>query len=129
MAILARLSSSTGLSLRRSVAGLSRRNVERIVDLLCADLSADVDLTTMAATVSLSPFHFARAFKASTGVPPHRYLMQLRVEKARKLLEGTDLPIGEVASEVGYDDPSYLARLFRREVGTTPAQYRRKRRS
>ncbi|MGL1409763.1 helix-turn-helix domain-containing protein, partial [Vibrio parahaemolyticus] len=47
--------------------------------------------------------------------------------RARELLESTDLPIIEIAAQVGYDDPSYLARLFRREVGVTPAAYRRER--
>ncbi len=70
----------------------------------------------------------SRAFKTSTGVPPHRYLVQLRIKKARKLLETIDPPISEIAAQVGYDDPSYLARLFRREVGKTPAAYRRERR-
>ncbi len=125
MAILARLASVLELSSIGSGAGLSRQIIGRIVDLLSADLRADVDLTTMAAMAALSPFHFSRAFKASTGVPPHRYRVQLRVAKARELLETTDLPIGEIAAQVGYDDPSYLARLFRREVGATPAAYRR----
>ncbi|MFX8016085.1 helix-turn-helix transcriptional regulator, partial [Acinetobacter baumannii] len=58
----------------------------------------------------------------------HRFLVKLRIDKARELLESTDLPIIEIAAQVGYDDPSYLARLFRREVGVTPAAYRRERR-
>jgi AraC family transcriptional regulator len=124
MAVLARLASVAGPP-RHAVPALSRRIVERIVELLSADLSAEIDLTTMAATAALSPFHFSRAFQAATGVPPYRYLVQLRVERARALLEATDLPISEIAAQVGYDDPSYLARLFRREVGAAPAVYRR----
>jgi transcriptional regulator GlxA family with amidase domain len=55
--------------------------------------------------------------------------MNLRLQRARELLEITDLPMSEIAAHVGYDDPSYLARLFRRHFGTTPVSYRRERRS
>ena len=128
MSILARLAAGVEPSPKPPAAGLSRHIVRQIVDLLSADLSVPVPLNTMAGTAALSPFHFSRAFKAATGVPPHRYVVQLRIEKARERLEKTNLPIIEIAAQVGYDDPSYFARLFRREVGVTPAAYRRERR-
>lgn len=62
------------------------------------------------------------------GVDPTAQFLGLAERWARELLETNGLPIGEIATQVGYDDPSYLARLFRREVGTTPARYRRERR-
>ena len=90
-------------------------------------LGAQTTLAELAADLGLSPFHFARAFKRSTGVPPHRYLVQLRLERAGELLTGTKLPVTDIAARVGYDDPGYLSRLFRHEFGMTPAQYRRER--
>ena len=117
---------------RANASSLTRQlapwQLKRAQEFLVGDLAEDPALADLATSVGLSPYHFARAFKASTGTPPHQYLVNLRVMKARELLEATDLPIREVAAQVGYDDPSYLARLFRREVGTTPAAYRRERR-
>lgn len=112
----------------QSLSGLAPWQVTRTADLMASDLAADLPLQLVASQIGLSAYHFSRAFKASTGVPPHRYLVQLRIEKTRELLETTDLPISEIASQVGYDDPSYLARLFRREVGVTPLAYRQARR-
>jgi AraC family transcriptional regulator len=109
-------------------ASLTHWQLRRSTDLLASAVGEGVRLDDLARQANLSPFHFARAFKASTGVPPHRYLVQLRIEKARELLEASDLLIGEIAARVGYDDPGYFARLFRREVGATPAQYRQERR-
>jgi AraC family transcriptional regulator len=107
--------------------GLAPWQISRIDAFLSDAPEQSITLDALAGQVGLSPFHFARAFKASKGVPPHRYLVQLRIDRARDLLESTDLPIIEISAKVGYDDPSYLARLFRREVGITPAAYRRER--
>ena len=108
--------------------GLAPWQIRRIDSFLSDAPEQSITLDALAEQVGLSPFHFARAFKASKGLPPYRYLIQLRIGRARELLESTDLPIIEIAAQVGYDDPSYLARLFRREVGVTPAAYRRERR-
>jgi AraC family transcriptional regulator len=97
------------------------------LDRFASDLAAEPSLAELAADVGLSTFHFARAFKASTGLPPHQQLLALRLEKARELLEMSDLTVTEISAEVGYSDPGYLARLFRKHVGATPAAYRRER--
>jgi AraC family transcriptional regulator len=109
--------------------GLAPWRVRRAADILRTSLTDSPTLTELAGEVGMSPYHFLRAFKASVGVPPHRYQMNLRLQRARELLEITDLPMSEIAAHVGYDDPSYLARLFRRHFGTTPVSYRRERRS
>ena len=77
--------------------------------------------------MDLSPFHFARAFRATVGLPPHRYQMLRRLERAKVLLRETDRPVTDVTLEVGFSDPSYLARLLKRETGLTPMAYRRDR--
>jgi AraC-like DNA-binding protein len=109
--------------------GLAPWQLRRTLDRLTSNLAAEPTLGTLAAEVGLSPFHFARAFKVTTGLPPHRKLVELRLTKARELLEATDLSITEISAAVGYDDPGYLARLFRKHIGMTPAAYRRERQS
>jgi len=105
--------------------GLAPWQARRCIEYLHDHASDDVGLEQLAALVGLSPFHFARAFKQTTGVPPHRYQLNVRIEKAKALLEMTDAPVTEIAFEVGYESSQALARLFRREVGASPSDYRR----
>jgi AraC family transcriptional regulator len=90
-----------------------------------ARLSEDISLDELAAEARLSPFHFARMFKQSVGVPPRVHLTRLRLEKACELLETTDLPVTEIANEVGYATNQVLARLFVKHRRMTPSDYRR----
>ena len=79
----------------------------------------------MAAVARLSPYHFARQFKAATGLPPHQYVIARRVERAKELLQaGTDLSLAEVAAHAGFSDQSQFCRHFKRLVGVTPGQFR-----
>jgi AraC family transcriptional regulator len=89
-------------------------------------LSETVGLPELAASVGLSASHFCRAFKTAMGVSPHQYLINLRIARARLLLVETQLSVIDVGAAVGYDDPSYFARLFRRATGLSPAGYRRR---
>ena len=107
--------------------GLAPWQARRATDYLRAHLGDDVSLNELAGLVGLSPAHFCRAFKQSTGLPPHRWQLARRVERAQSLLTDTDLPMIEVAARVGYDDPNQLARVFRRHLGTSPGRYRRAR--
>lgn len=106
--------------------GLAPWQVRRCVEYLNDHASRNVGLEQLAALVSLSPFHFARAFKQTTGIPPHRYQLNLRLARAKALLETTDAPVTEIAFDVGYESSQALARLFRREVGLSPSDYRLK---
>jgi transcriptional regulator GlxA family with amidase domain len=74
----------------------------------------------------LSERSFKRRFAKATGMTPIEYVQTLRLEEAKQILETTDLAVEAVANEVGYEDPSYFGRLFRRTVGLTPAQYRKR---
>lgn len=103
---------------------LSPAQLARVTDLMEAELDLPLSLEDMAATCGLSPSHFARRFKATTGAPPHQKLIQLRVERAKRLLQGT-MPIAEVALACGFSHQEHLTGVFRRLTGTTPAQYRR----
>jgi AraC-like DNA-binding protein len=104
--------------------GLAGWRVRRVTDHLSANLSRDVRLKDMAVLVELSTHHFSRAFRAATGMPPHRYLMKLRLERARELLHGRELTLTEIALETGFSDQSHLSRAFRAEFGIRPATFR-----
>lgn len=84
-----------------------------------------VGLVDLAALCGYSPFHFSRAFKASTGLSPSQFLTMCRVEHAKELLSDTDESVADVAATAGFGDPSYFARVFAREAGWSPAAWRR----
>lgn len=84
-------------------------------------------VTEMAAACSLSRSHFTRRFRRATGVSPWRYIVVRRIMQAKDLLSNTDLSVKEVSVRVGVDDPNYFSRLFQRETGTTPTEFRSRR--
>jgi transcriptional regulator GlxA family with amidase domain len=86
-------------------------------------------VAAMARLSGLAERSFKRRFARATGVPPLEYVHTLRLEEAKHLLEATDRAVEEIAEQVGYEDASFFGRLFRRKVGLTPAQYRRRFRS
>lgn len=79
-------------------------------------------LNDLAQIAGLSPHHFARTFKAATGLPPHAYQLQLALEHAKKLL-ADGLPISQAALDCGFADQSHFSRTFRQFTGATPGQY------
>lgn len=104
--------------------GLEPRAVTLAKELLTAQLVAPPSLEQLAAAVNLSPFHFARVFRRATGLPPHAWLQQRRLEQARALLKGGCAPVS-VAAQLGYADQSHLARQFKQAYGVAPGEYRR----
>jgi transcriptional regulator of acetoin/glycerol metabolism/AraC-like DNA-binding protein len=104
--------------------GLSPGVMRRVQEHVEANLGQAIDLATLAGVAGLSIHHFARGFKQSTGVAPHHYLIQKRVERAGNMLAHTDLALSEIAYAVGFSDQSHLARHFRRALGITPGQFR-----
>jgi AraC-like DNA-binding protein len=117
---------STGGERTVARGGLAPWQVRRVVRRMADGLGETVGLPELAASVGLSPSHFCRAFKAAVGVSPHRYLIGLRIARARQLLAESRMAVIDVGAAVGYDDPSYFARLFRRATGLSPAAYRRR---
>jgi AraC family transcriptional regulator len=99
--------------------------VKRLVEHMEAHLDEDVPLSGLATLVGLSPFHLCRTFKASLGLPPHRWLQARRVERAKALLSDSTLTIIDIAAAVGYENPGHFAKVFRRETGVTPREFRR----
>ncbi|MFF8643993.1 helix-turn-helix domain-containing protein [Streptomyces sp. NPDC015345] len=87
-------------------------------------LAEPVTLAEIAGEVHLSVYHFVRVFKAATGATPYRYLTRLRVEEAKRLLRGTDLPIARIAARCGFAGPGALSAAFLRQTGARPSAYR-----
>ncbi|MEG9269301.1 AraC family transcriptional regulator [Qipengyuania sp. Mu-71] len=123
--ILAELCRLGGAPFAPAKGGLAPWAQRRCVELMHARLAEDLSLDELAAEAQLSPFHFARMFKQSLGAPPRVYLTRLRVEKACELLEQTDLPITQIAFEVGYSSNQVLARVFLKHMRMNPSDYRR----
>lgn len=96
----------------------------KVQDYLDANYRRNVTLSELSVVARVSPFHLARLFRATCGIPPHRYLEQRRVRHAQTLVRrGT--PLSEVAAQVGFSDQSQLTRHFKRHLGVTPGAYRR----
>jgi len=104
--------------------GLSAGAMRRVREYVEVHLDENIDLAMLAAVAGLSVHHFARQFKQSTGIPPHHYLTQKRVERAQEMLAQTDLSLSEIAYAAGFSDQSHLARHFRHMLGTTPREFR-----
>lgn len=105
--------------------GLSPQFLRLACDYIDDVLATEVSLNDLAALTGLRPATFAKGFKHSTGLPPHQYLIQRRVERAKELLSSAALSVAEVAQAVGFFDQSHLIRHFKRWVGVTPKDYRR----
>jgi transcriptional regulator GlxA family with amidase domain len=111
------------IAIPRNRGGLSPKTLHRVQDHIAANLGQKITNQALAQVAKLSPSHFARAFKDSQGVAPHRYILECRVKRTQELL-ATDLPLSEIAVEVGFSDQSHLTRWFREFVGVTPGNYR-----
>jgi transcriptional regulator GlxA family with amidase domain len=88
-------------------------------------LDEAVPLAELARACKLSPGHFARAFRQATGQPPHRWLMEQRIEKAKQLLVDTTLSLAQIAQRCGFADQSHFTRVFVQLVQSSPGQWRR----
>jgi AraC family transcriptional regulator len=104
--------------------GLSRAQCGLLVQYVDENLDRNISLADLAGVVQLSVYHFLRKFRAEFGCPPHAYVMQRRIEQAKRQLARRDIPLKVVAADCGFSDQSHMTRLFRRLLGTTPAEYR-----
>ena len=105
------------------VGGLGKQQLRRAIEFMHSQLASNISLHQIAAVADLSPFHFARQFRRSTGLPPHAYVNRCRVERAKQLLMRPNANIAEIAVEVGFCDQSHLTRHFKRHFGLTPAAF------
>ena len=102
--------------------GLSKPMLKQITHYIHAHLEQNLGLTELATLAQMSCHHFARLFKRSTGVSPHQYVIQCRIERAKQLILQEDLTIAEIAHQLGFANQSHLSRHFKRLVGVSPKQ-------
>ncbi len=104
-------------------AGVENQRINRAISYINERLGQELSLHEIAASVDLSPFHFSRMFKQCVGMPPHQFVIQQRLERAKTMLMRRDKPISEVGEELGFADQSHFTSQFRRRCGMTPLQF------
>ena len=109
---------------RGNVGVLPMSRLRQVTEYIQQNLDKDLPLAELSALVSMSPFHFARLFKGSTGLPPHRFVIRQRIARARACLSTPDLSIAQISRSVGFRTPSHFTTVFRRVTGVTPRRYR-----
>ncbi len=104
--------------------GISPFKFKRLRTFIQENLDAEISTNCMAEIAGLSPFHFIRMFKRSTGLTPHQFVSHMRMEHAKDLLKQTELPIIEICLQTGFNSPSHFSRTFKRNYGLTPLRFR-----
>ncbi|SDI08785.1 transcriptional regulator, AraC family [Bradyrhizobium sp. Rc2d] len=122
------LAAHTGspIAFQPTMGGLSPKVLLRAIGRLRSDSDADVSLAALASDAGLSRFHFCRAFKESTGLSPHAWLRQHRLEQAMNMLRDTHASVVSVAAALGYSSQTAFAAAFRKMTGETPSDWRRR---
>ena len=122
------LADHTGMptTLEPITGGLSPHALRRAIERLRSDSDADVSLAALASDAGLSRFHFCRAFRESTGLSPHAWLRQNRLERAMDTLRDTDVTIANVAERLGYASQTAFTAAFKKLTGETPSEWRRR---
>jgi len=110
---------------RRREGTLPQAKLRAVVEYVEEHRDAGLTLEQMAAVAHLSAYHFARQFKVATGLPPHRYAIARRVERAQQLLrKDPDLSLAEIAACAGFSDQSQFSHHVKRLIGVTPGRFR-----
>ncbi len=124
---LLRRYSTAGAAVRPTATVLPSFKLRRATEYINDNLGKSVALSEIAGALAMSPYHFARVFKRTTGVAPHQYLIERRVECAKSLLRETDLSITEIAHRIGCTNQSHFSMLFHRATAMTPSMFRQQR--
>ena len=119
--LLTQVGQRQGLKLKGGLAPHLRR---RLVDYIEQHLDQPLALSGLAQLAALSEYHFARMFSTSFGLPPHRYVLQRRLRRARELLLHSDMPLGEIALACGFASASHFSNRFRQAFGAAPGLLR-----
>ena len=103
---------------------LSSLQLKEVIEYIHAYLGLELSLTNLAAQLNLSPFHFARLFKKSLGLSPHKYVLQNRIERAKKLIAiSRDLRLTDIALQAGFYDQTHFGKAFKKYVGVSPKAF------
>ena len=116
--------SKTAVAREAPADGLSRKALAKAVEYIEANLANDLTIEDVARALLMSAGRFAHAFRNSTGLAPHRYIVERRVELAKRLLRETSLPIANLATRAGFSTHAHFCATFHRVVGVTPSRYR-----
>jgi AraC family transcriptional regulator len=106
------------------VSGLSKWRLKRATEYVMANLAEPISLADIAAATGLSRMHFAAQFRVATGLRPHEYLLQRRIERAQELLLSSRLSLVDIALDVGFKTQAHFTTVFSRVVGETPNVWR-----
>ena len=125
LAVLLLRSHSTASEATRILpsSGLTRNHARRVLDYIESNLSRELTLSELAGITNLSPHHFARMFKQTIGVAPHRYVLERRVEVAKQMLRATCASLAEISLSMGFSSQSHFTSTFHRMVGATPTEF------
>ncbi len=104
---------------------LSAGQAARLIELIQSEMASDLSLSIMSAVVGLSKPHFVRLFRNTMGMSPHRYVVLQRIERARQLVSSFDVPLVDIALDVGFASQSHMTRIFRDVIGVTPGDLRK----
>ena len=110
-----------------STQGLDQLRLRRVLNYIAENIRNDISLTDLAGVAGYSQFHFARMFALATGVTPHRYISQVRIDNAMVELAAGKVPLTEIAFNAQFSSQASFTRAFHRATGMTPMQYRRRR--
>ena len=121
---LLRLHQPHRVGVARKSGGLSPRHLRRACDFIAASFADDICLEDLAELTGLTAKHFARAFKQSTGLPPHQYLIMRRIDAAKRHLTDTKASLANIALACGFADQSHFTATFRKIVGVAPGIWR-----
>jgi AraC family transcriptional regulator len=124
---LIRLERTASAAVRPLRGGLPAWQQKRVMEFIEAHLAEEISLAALAEVADLSLFHFARAFTQSFGVPPHRYHMTRRMDRAKSLLQKPAFSVTQIGIQIGFRETSSFTKAFRRFTGLTPTDYRRQR--
>jgi AraC family transcriptional regulator len=119
--------SASGHTIRETSGQLPKHLLRRAIEFINNSLDHNIALADIGAKVDMSPYHFARLFKQSTGLAPHQYVLERRIDRAKTLLLETSIPLAEIAYSLGFANQSHFTALFRRFTATTPKAYRKNR--
>lgn len=103
--------------------GLSKQKLRQATEYIQAHLDEDISLSEIASELGMSQYYFCHLFKRSTGISPHQYLIQQRVERAKDLLKRSQLTITAIALECGFSNQSHFAKYFRKHTGMNPKKF------
>jgi AraC family transcriptional regulator len=107
-------------------SSFTARHFQRVIDHIAAHYGETITVEELARGVGLSEFHFSRLFKQTIGKSPHQFVLSYRVERGARLLADRDRPLTDIALSCGFADQAHFARSFKKSMGSTPKDYRRK---